>query len=157
MIIICGKTIAEVERDLEMAKQAIASGMPHGVGGATVEDAEKGLEMMRSMMGGAVAPIDNPNYDPCNDCPHWKSNNECEIGYDCEDEDEDICPECGATYDEGWCGDYCECWGYNYDDEDEAEGEEDKPPIVTALADMLRSLGVDEATIGKLMQSALGM
>jgi hypothetical protein len=62
MIIICGRTFAEVERDLEMAKQAIASGMPYGVGGATIEDAEKGLEMMRSMMGGAVAPIDNPNY-----------------------------------------------------------------------------------------------
>lgn len=89
MIIICGKTIAEVERDLEMAKQAIASGMPYGVGGATIEDAEKGLEMMRSMMGGAVAPISNPNYDPCDGCPHWKPNNECEIGYDCEGEDED--------------------------------------------------------------------
>ena len=62
MIIICGKTVAEVERDLEMAKQAIASGMPYGVGGATIEDAEKGLEMMRSMMGTPPAPISNPNY-----------------------------------------------------------------------------------------------
>jgi hypothetical protein len=148
MIIICGATIAEVERDLEMAKQAIASGMPYGVGGATIEDAEKGLEMMQAMMGGAVAPISNPNYDPCDGCPHWKPNNECEVGYDCEDEDEDICPECGATYDEGWNGEVCDNCGY---------GCEDKPPIVTALADMLRSLGVDEATIGKLMQSALGL
>ena len=133
MIIICGKTIAEVERDLEMAKQAIASGMPYGVGGATIEDAEKGLEMMRSMVGGAVAPIDNPNYI---------------APADLEDEDEDICPECGATYDEGWDGEVCDSCGY---------GCEDEPPIVTALADMLRSLGVDEATIGKLMQSALGL
>lgn len=151
MIIICGKTIAEVERDLEMAKQAIASGMPYGVGGATIEDAEKGLEMMRSMVGGAVAPISNPNYDPCDGCPHWKSNNECEVGYNCEGEDEDTCPECGATCDEGWNGEVCDNCGYGCEDEDE------EPPIVTALADMLRSLGVDEATIGKLMQSALGM
>lgn len=149
MIIICGKTIAEVERDLEMAKQAIASGMPYGVGGATIEDAEKGLEMMQAMMGGAVAPISNPNYDPCDGCPHWKPNNECEVGYDCEDEDEDTCPECGATYDEGWNGEVCDNCGYGCED--------DEPPIVTALADMLRSLGMDEATIGKLMQSALGM
>jgi hypothetical protein len=137
MIIICGKTIAEVERDLEMAKQAIASGMPYGVGGATIEDAEKGLEMMRSMMGGAVAPISNPNYIP---------------PADLEDEDEDICPECGATYDEGWDGEVCDSCGYGCEDEDA-----DEPPIVTALADMLRSLGVDEATIGKLTQVALGL
>ena len=146
MIIICGKTIAEVERDLEMAKQAIASGMPYGVGGATIEDAEKGLEMMRSMIGGAVAPIDNPNYDPpCGlmSCDHCNCDH-CP----CDDEDEDTCPECGATSDEGWNGEVCDNCGY---------GCEDEPPIVTALADMLRSLGVDEATIGKLMQSALGL
>ena len=146
MIIICGRTIAEVERDLEMAKQAIASGMPYGVGGATIEDAEKGLEMMRSMIGGAVAPIDNPNYDPpCGlmSCDHCNCDH-CP----CDDEDEDTCPECGATSDEGWNGEVCDNCGY---------GCEDEPPIVTALADMLRSLGVDEATIGKLMQSALGL
>ena len=154
MIIICGKTIAEVERDLEMAKQAIASGMPYGVGGATIADAEKGVEMMRSMMGDAVASISNPNYDPCDGCPHWKPNNECEIGYDCDNEDEDTCPECGADHYDGWDGECCPECGYGYDDD---EAEEDEPPIVTALADMLRSLGVDEATIGKLMQSALGL
>ena len=90
MIIICGKTIAEVERDLEMAKQTIVSGMPYGVGGATVEDAEKGLEMMRSMMGGAVAPIDNPNYDPpCGlmSCDHCNCDH-CP----CDDEDEIVPP-----------------------------------------------------------------
>ena len=149
MIIICGKTIAEVERDLEMAKQAIASGMPYGVGGATIEDAEKGLEMMRAVCGEQNAPISNPNYPPpCGlmSCDH--------CNYDhcpCDDEDEDTCPECGATYDEGWNGEVCDNCGYGCEDEDE------EPPIVTALADMLRSLGVDEETIGKLMQSALGL
>jgi hypothetical protein len=136
-----------------MAKQAIASGMPYGVGGATIEDAEKGLEMMQAMIGGAVAPISNPNYDPCDGCPHWKPNNECEVGYDCENEEEDTCPECGADLYSGWDGKTCDC-GYGWEDEEEDENE---PPIVAALADMLRSLGVDEATIGKLMQSALGL
>jgi hypothetical protein len=105
-----------------MAKQAIASGMPYGVGGATIEDAEKGLEMMQAMMGGVVAPIDNPNYTP----------------------------PCGLVS----C-DHCNCDHCPCDDED--EDDENEPPIVVALADMLRSLGIDEATIGKLMQSALGM
>ena len=132
MIIICGKTIAEVERDLEMAKQAIASGMPYGVGGATIEDAEKGLEMMQAMMGGTVAPIDNPNYI---------------APADLEDEDEDICPECGATYDEGWDGEVCDSCGYGCEDEEE----EIVPPVVAALVEMLRYLGADEDTIDKLL------
>ena len=131
MIIICGKTIAEVERDLEMAKQAIASGMPYGVGGATIADAEKGVEMMRSMMGGAVAPIDNLNYT---------------APADLEDEDEDTCPECGATYDEGWNGEVCDNCGYGCEDEDEIV-----PPAVAALVEMLRYLGADEDTINKLL------
>lgn len=131
MIIICGKTIAEVERDLEMAKRAIASGMPYGVGGATIEDAEKGLEMMRSVMGGAVAPISNPNYT---------------APADLEDEDEDICPECGATYDEGWDGEICDNCGYGCEDEDEIV-----PPAITALVELLRYLGADEDTINKLL------
>ena len=44
MIIICGETIAEVERDLETAKMAIATGAPMGVGGATIEDVEKAMK-----------------------------------------------------------------------------------------------------------------
>ena len=131
MIIICGKTIAEVERDLEMAKRAIASGMPYGVGGATIEDAEKGLEMMRSVMGGAVAPISNPNYT---------------APADLEDEDEDICPECGATYDEGWDGEICDNCGYGCEDENEIV-----PPAIIALVELLRYIGADEDTINKLL------
>lgn len=147
MIIICGKTIAEVERDLEMAKQAIASGMPYGVGGATIEDAEKGLEMMRSMMGGAVAPISNPNYTPpCGlvSCDH------CDCDHcPCDDEDEDICPECGADRYSGWDGETCDICGYGcHDDEEE---DEIVPPAVAALVEMLRYLGADEDTINKLL------
>lgn len=147
MIIICGRTIAEVERDLEMAKAAIATGAPIGVGGATMADVEQAMRGLHTALGEHNAPISNPNYDPCNGCPHWKPNNECEVGYDCEDEEEDTCPECGGYMVDGCCED-CGFPG---------EYEDDEPPIVTALADMLRSLGVDEATIGKLMQSALGL
>lgn len=145
MIIICGKTIAEVERDLEMAKQAIASGMPYGVGGATIEDAEKGLEMMRSMVGGAVAPISNPNYTPpCGlmSCDHCNCDH-CP----CDEEDEDECPSCGATYPD-WDGEHCDDCGYSCEDEEE---DEIVPPAIAALVEMLRYLGADEDTINKLL------
>lgn len=131
MIIICGATIAEVERDLEMAKQAIASGMPYGVGGATIEDAEKGLEMMQAMMGGAVAPIDNPNYI---------------APADLEDEDEDVCPECGADHYDGWDGECCPECGYGCDD-DEAEEEEEiieVDPLTDALLCLASKLGIPD-------------
>ena len=149
MIIICGKTIAEVERDLEMAKAAIATGAPIGVGGATMADVEQAMRGLRSVVGEDNTAIDNPNYtSPCG-C-------NCGCGCSCyeEDEDEDTCPECGGRMVDGYCED-CDFPG-EYEEEEEEE-EEDEPPIVTALADMLRSFGVDEATISKLMQSALGL
>ncbi len=111
MIIICGRTIAEVERDLEMAKVAIATGAPVGVGNATMADVEQAMRGLYTAMGEHNAPINNPNYDPCDGCPHWKSNNEC------EDEEEDICPECGGYMVDG----YCEDCGYPGEDEDEDE------------------------------------
>lgn len=95
MIIICGKTIAEVERDLEMAKQAIASGMPYGIGGETIEDVEQALGMLHSAVGGAVAPISNPNYVAPTEDEH--------------------CPNCG----EEWGGCYCDCCDYDPYLEDE--------------------------------------
>jgi hypothetical protein len=147
MIIICGKTIAEVERDLEMAKQAIASGMSYGVGGATIEDVEQAMAGLRSAVGEDNTAIDNSNCtSPCG-C-------NCGCGCSCyeEDEGEDTCPECGGYMVDG----YCEDCGFPGEYEEEEE-EEDEPPIVTALADMLYSLGMDEATIRKLMQSALGL
>ena len=99
MIIICGKTIAEVERDLEMAKRAIASGMPYGIGGENLSDVEQAMAMLK---GGAVAPITNPNYV---------------APAEVEDEDEIYCPYCGEPYD----GYYCENCGYDPDCEDECE------------------------------------
>ena len=110
MIIICGKTIAEVERDLEMAKAAIATGAPMGVGGATIEDAEKALAMMKQM----GVPISNPNYIAPKPCC-CGCNCECE---DEEDEDGDCCPSCGAVYPE-WDGECCDDCGYGCEDEDD--------------------------------------
>lgn len=108
MIIICGKTIAEVERDLEMAKQAIASGMPYGVGGETLADMAQAMRGLKQMVGGAVAPITNPNYV---------------APAEVEDEDEIYCPYCGEPYD----GEYCENCGYdpNEDYEDDCKDCED--------------------------------
>ena len=65
MIIICGNSIAEVEQDLAMAKMAMASGASVGLGGASVEDAEKALSMLKNM--GLPTPTPNPDladYEP---------------------------------------------------------------------------------------------
>ena len=117
MIVICGNSIAEVERDLELAKRAMASGMPCGVGGATIADAEKGLEMMRSMCGVDIAPISNPNYVAPKSCS-------CNCGYcDCEDEEKE----------DEW-----------YEDEEE---EEENPLVALANALQERGLWNEEIDI----------
>jgi hypothetical protein len=48
MIIICGNSIAEVEQDLAMAKMAMASGAAVGLGGNSIEDAERALQMLKN-------------------------------------------------------------------------------------------------------------
>ena len=134
MIIICGETIAEVERDLEAAKMAIATGAPMGVGGATIEDVEKALCGLRSAMGESNPPISNPNYIAPKPC--------C-CGCNCEDEeDEDECPSCGAVYPD-WDDECCNDCGYGCEDED------DTPPTdaVEALIDWLEA---NDAPIGLL-------
>ena len=119
MIIICGRTIAEVERDLEMAKAAIATGAPMGIGGATMADVEQALHGLRVAVGEDNAPIDNPNYTaPCGCC--------C----DCD---------CNPMYDEE-C-DNCEY----YEDEDECYEDEDEEtdPVIEALLHLADRLGID--------------
>lgn len=101
MIIICGKTIAEVERDLEMAKQAIASGMLCVIGGETIEDVEQAMDMLSAMADNA--PISNPNYVPPHTC--GCSCDYCDCG-SCEDEEDDPCEDCEGEC-EG-CDNYCE-------------------------------------------------
>lgn len=95
MIIICGNSIAEVERDLEAAKAALATGAPMAIGGATMADVEQALLGLRNAVG-----ITNPNYD----IEPWDDEDEC-CGCDC-----DCC-----------CGCSCEC----EDEEDEVEEEDE--------------------------------
>lgn len=97
MIIICGKTIAEVERDLELAKAAIATGAPMGVGGATMADVEQAMRGLRQTIGADNAPISNPNYvgvPPIED-----EHEEIEVCPMCEnDMSGGICEHCGYSY-----------------------------------------------------------
>ena len=104
MIIICGKTIAEVERDLEMAKQAIASGMPYGIGGETIEDVEQAMDMLSAVADNA--PISNPNYVPPHSCGCSCDYCDCNVCGGCEDEEDDPCEDCEGEC-EG-CDNYCE-------------------------------------------------
>lgn len=136
MIIICGKTIAEVERDLELAKQAIASGMPYGIGGENIEDVEQAMGMLSAVADNA--PISNPNYEPPHSC-----GCSCDCN-GCEDEEDDPCENCEGGECEG-CDNYCE------DGLDGLTSEEIVPPAVVALVEMLRYLGADEDTIDKLL------
>ena len=59
MIIICGNSIAEVEQDLAMAKMAMASGASVGLGGNSIEDAERALQMLKN----EHQPDPTPYYD----------------------------------------------------------------------------------------------
>ena len=144
MIIICGQTIAEVERDLEMAKRAIATGAPMGIGGATMADVEKAMAMLKGEVG-ATAPITNPNYVAPKPCC-CGCNCECEDEedeWDCEDEEEDdvdCCPACGAGPDDYdvMC-DTCDACGYGYEDEEE---EEDTDEYVEDLIASAERLGI---------------
>jgi hypothetical protein len=93
MIIICGKNIREIEQNLEMVKMAMASGMPCGVGGATMADVEKALRMMEHM--GLPTAISNPNYIP--DAPECCPDCGSVVDYD---PDTDTCDDCGRGYEE---------------------------------------------------------
>lgn len=103
MIIIWGKTIAEVKRGLEMAKPAIESGMPYGIGGENIEDVEQAMGMLSAMADNA--PISNPNHI---------------APAEVEDEDEIYCPYCGEPYTSVYC-ENCSCA------KNECEDEEDDP------------------------------
>ena len=113
MIIICGRTIAEVEHDLEMAKAAIATGAPIGVGGATLADVEQAMRGLHTAMG-----EHSPTEHKC-DCACGGG-----ICYGCgcaEEEEVEYCPVCDCELDEDG---YCDNSGYPDEEEDEEEDEE---------------------------------
>lgn len=113
MIIICGKSIEEIEQNLAMVKMAVASGAPCGVGGATMADVKKALQMAEHM--GLPTAISNPNYVP----DEWDDVPEC-------------CPDCGSVVDYDPYTDICEDCGRGCED-DPLEGYS-IPDLVHALA-----------------------
>ena len=121
MIIVCGNSVEEIKQNLHMVEMAMASGAPCGVGGATMADVAKAMQMMEHM--GLPSAISNPNYTPA----PW------------------ICPDCGAPLNR--IGECTEC-EYPYEDEypcgDEEDEEEEEPALpldiqrmIMAFAEML--------------------
>lgn len=110
MMYVCGNSIEELEQSLQAMKMAMATGATMGCGGSSIAEVERGI----AMMGGTLPTT--------------------------EVEDEDVCPCCGATWEEGWCGDYCENCGY---DEDEDEEEDAEPPTVAEIMEMLADGEID--------------
>lgn len=116
MIIVCGNSVEEIKQNLHMVEMAIASGAPCGVGGATMADVEKAMQMMEHM--GLPSAISNPNYAPA----PW------------------ICPDCGAPLNR--IGECTEC-EYPYEDEypcgDEEDEEEEEPALPLDIQRMIKA------------------
>lgn len=118
MIIICGRTIAEVEHDLEMAKAALATGAPIGVGGATLADVAQAMRGLYTAMG-----EHSPTEHKCA-CEHTDCACGGGICYGCgcaEEEEVEYCPVCDCELDEDGICDNC---GYPCEEEEEEEDEE---------------------------------
>lgn len=124
MIIVCGNSVEEIKQNLHMVEMAVASGMPCGVGGATMADVAKAMQMMEHM--GLPTVISNPNYDP--DPAPW------------------FCPDCGEMSGYDAETDSCENCGRGYEDEyPYGDGEEEEEPalpldiqrMIQAFAEML--------------------
>lgn len=127
MIIVCGNSVEEIKQNLHMVEMAVASGMPCGVGGATMADVAKAMQMMEHM--GLPCSICNPNYVP----DEWDDVLEC-------------CPDCGSVVDYDPDTDTCEDCGRGYEDEyPYGDGEEEEEPalpldiqrMIMAFAEML--------------------
>ena len=90
MIIVCGNSVEEIKQNLAMVEMAAASGMPCGVGGVTMADVAKAMQMMEHM--GLPCSICNPNYvlESCPDCGSI-------VDYD---PDTDTCEDCGRGYED---------------------------------------------------------
>ena len=129
MIIICGNSIAEVERDLEMAKKAIASGMPYGVGGATMADVEKAMAGLRSAMG-EHSPIEHKCACEHTDCAC--AGGTCYGCGCCDEEEVEYCPICDCELD---VDGYCDNCGYPDEEEEDECEEEDEEPTASELAE----------------------
>lgn len=152
MIIICGNSVAEVEKDLEMMKLAIASGKPIGIGGATPSEVEKALATLKQYMDGAVAPTTSPCGGTCGcQCNGCMTDEEDEDDYPYGE-----CPNCGEPLDEDG---YCDSCGYDdsedgYGCEEEETCEPEPLPSIMEMLDAMASGDIDRITA---MVKRLGM
>ena len=92
MLVICGNSVAELEKELEMLKMAVSTGAMMGCGGSTIGGVEQALNALTSAVGG-TSPIveDKCKCDYCcgGNCDGCCSDDE----YD--DEEIEYCPNCG--------------------------------------------------------------
>ena len=110
MMYVCGNSIEELEQSLQAMKMAMATGATMGCGGSSIAEVERGI----AMMGGHMPTT--------------------------EVEDEDVCPCCGATWEDGWCGEYCESCGYDTDEDEEEDAE---PPTISEILHMVADGAID--------------
>lgn len=149
ILVICGNSVAELERELKMLKMAISTGAVMGCGGSTIGDVEQALKALTSAVGGTSPIVE----DECNcDCCCCGCNCDCEDEYD--DEEIEYRPNCGDILDENG---YCENCGYYWEDAEE-EGEEPTPSeLLTELSEMLEKRGEMNSAIGCLLDLLDGM
>lgn len=102
IMVITGNSIKELEADLQAMKVAMATGVQGAVGDSSVEDVEKGLKALKTLVGGDVSPKVIEHSCPC--C--------CESGCACcEDDIYD-----NDTYEEGYSKGYDEGKDAGYDE-----------------------------------------
>jgi hypothetical protein len=150
MLVICGNSVAELEKELEMLKLAISTGATMGCGGSTIGGVEQALKALTSAVGGTSPIVE----DKCNcDCCCCDCNCDCEDEYD--DEEIEYCPNCGDILDEDG---YCESCGYYWEDAEEDDDDEPTPSeLLGALMDCLNERGEMTTPIGCLLDLLDGM
>ena len=130
MMVICGNSVAELEKELEMLKLAISTGATMGCGGATLGETEKALSALKSAMGDTSPIVEDCGCECCGCC-------------NCEDDEEEICPNCGDILDED--GDCYTC-GYHYEDEEPTPS-----TLLHILMECLENRGERTKSIGALL------
>ena len=151
MLVICGNSVAELEKELEMLKMAVSTGAMMGCGGSTIGGLEQALNALTSAVGG-TSPIveDKCKCDYCcgGNCDGCCSDDE----YD--DEEIEYCPNCGDILDENG---YCENCGYYWEDAEEDDDEPSPSALLTELSEMLEDRGEMNPIIGSLLELLGGM
>ena len=127
MLVICGNSVAELEKELEMLKVAVSTGAMMGCGGSTISGVEQALKALTSAMGGVPSTADECNCISCG------GNCDCCYGYDAvedeyDDEEIEYCPNCGDILDENG---YCESCGYYWEDAEENDDELSPSALLT--------------------------